>query len=89
MPVKHTFTVLKARFALKRGAPKNKGDYMESKLFIAGILIGTVGGALLVAHSVKARSTIKECEKKIQQKADDLCKNFKQTQNGKDENAEA
>ena len=48
-----------------------------------------VGGALLVAHSVKARSMIKEGEKKIQQKAEDLCKNFKETQNGKDESAEA
>lgn len=62
---------------------------MDGKLFIAGVLIGMTGGALLVAHSVKARSAVKECEKKIQQKAEDLCKNFKQTQNGKDENAEA
>ncbi len=62
---------------------------MEGKLFIAGALLGMVGGALLVAHSVKARSMIKEGEKKIQQKAEDLCKNFKETQNGKDESAEA
>ena len=62
---------------------------MEGKLFVAGALLGMVGGALLVAHSVKARSMIKESEKKIQQKAEDLCKNFKQTQDGEEESAEA
>lgn len=50
---------------------------MEGKLFIAGALLGMVGGALLVAHSVKARSMIKEGEKRFSKKPKIYAKTLK------------
>lgn len=42
---------------------------MDDK-FIAGAMLGMLGGALIVANSVKARQMIKEGQEKVMEKAE-------------------
>ena len=45
--------------------------------FIAGLALGMIGGALIVANSFKARKLIKDGQEQIRKKAEDLTKNCK------------
>ncbi len=48
---------------------------MESKMFIVGLALGMVGGALIVANSRKARQVVKDSQDEIMRKADEISKN--------------
>lgn len=46
---------------------------MDDK-FLVGILLGMVGGAVLVANSVKARKFVKDGQQQVLEKAQELTK---------------
>ncbi len=48
---------------------------MESKIFIVGLALGMVGGALIVANSQKARQVVQDSQEQISRKAEELYKN--------------
>lgn len=52
---------------------------MEGKMFITGLLLGMVGGAIIVANSHKARQLVKDGQEEICRKADEISKNCKCT----------
>lgn len=48
---------------------------MDSKLFITGVALGMIGGALLVCNSQKLNKMIKCGEACVKEKAEELLKN--------------
>ena len=42
---------------------------METKMFLVGLALGMVGGALIVANSKKARSMVRESQEQVRKKA--------------------
>ncbi len=46
---------------------------MDEK-FLAGILLGMLGGAVLVTNSVKAREVVKDGQKEIKKKVSEMTK---------------
>ena len=48
---------------------------MDSKMFIVGLALGMVGGALIVANSQKARQAVKNGQEQISRKAEEMAKN--------------
>ncbi len=51
-------------------------DIMNDK-FLFGVILGMLGGSLIVANSVKARQTVKNGQKQVLDKAEDLIKTGK------------
>ncbi len=49
---------------------------MDEK-FLAGIILGMLGGAVLVTNSVKAREVVKDGQKEIQKKVAEMGKTKK------------
>ena len=47
---------------------------MDAKMFLLGLTLGMVGGALIVANSKKARAVVKESQEQIRKKAEELSK---------------
>ena len=47
---------------------------MESKMFMVGLALGMVGGALIVANSQKARRIVKDSQEQLRKKAEELGK---------------
>ena len=47
---------------------------MEGKMFIMGLAIGAMGGALLAINSQKVRAMIKNGQDEVMRKAEELCK---------------
>ena len=47
---------------------------MDGKMFILGLSLGMVGGALIVANSHKARTIVRDTEEQIRKKAGELKK---------------
>ena len=45
--------------------------------FLFGVILGMLGGSLIVANSVKARQTVKNGQKQVLDKAEDLIKTGK------------
>ena len=48
---------------------------MDSKMFIVGLALGMVGGALIVTNSQKARQLVKDSQSQISRKAEEMAKN--------------
>ena len=48
---------------------------MDSKMFIVGLALGMVGGALIVANSQKARQAVKNSQEQVCRKAEEMAKN--------------
>ncbi|MBQ3234878.1 MAG: hypothetical protein IJA97_01830 [Clostridia bacterium] len=47
---------------------------MDGKMFILGLSLGMIGGAILVANSYKARKLVRDSQEQIRKKADELSK---------------
>ncbi len=47
---------------------------MDGKMFILGLSLGMIGGALIVANSHKARKMVRDTEEQIRKKAEELKK---------------
>ena len=47
---------------------------MDSKMFMIGLALGMLGGALIVANSQKARQMVKDSQDQIRRKAEELSK---------------
>ena len=47
---------------------------MESKMFIVGLALGMISGALIVTNSQKARQVVKNSQEQISRKAEELAK---------------
>ena len=45
---------------------------MDGKTFILGLSLGMLGGALIVAHSHKARQIVRDTEEQFRKKAEEL-----------------
>ncbi len=50
---------------------------MDDK-FLCGIILGMVGGAVLVTNSVKARQMVKDGQKQVKQKVEEISEKMKQ-----------
>ena len=50
---------------------------MDSKIFMFGLALGMIGGALIVANSQKARNLVTSGQQEIMRKADEISKNCK------------
>ena len=46
---------------------------MEGKMFIVGLALGAMGGALLAINSQKVRTMIKNGQDEVMRKAEELC----------------
>jgi hypothetical protein len=53
---------------------------MDDK-FLAGIVLGMLGGALIVTNSVKARQFVKDGQERVVKSMEELDKQSKQKQN--------
>ena len=51
---------------------------MDGKMFILGLSLGMIGGALIVANSHRARCLVKNSQEQIRQKADELAKDIEE-----------
>ncbi|MBR5438938.1 MAG: hypothetical protein IKV61_01835 [Clostridia bacterium] len=47
---------------------------MEGKMFIIGLALGAMGGALLAINSNKVRTMIKNGQDEVMRKAEQMCK---------------
>ena len=47
---------------------------MDGKMFLIGLSLGMLGGALIVANSHKARRMVKESQEQLRKKAEELSK---------------
>lgn len=47
---------------------------MDAKMFLLGLTLGMVGGALIIANNKQARSMVKESQEQIRKKARELSK---------------
>lgn len=45
--------------------------------FLAGVVLGMLGGALIVTNSVKARQTVKNGQQQVMEKIDNMTKSSK------------
>ncbi len=52
------------------------GVIMNDK-FLFGVILGMLGGSLIVTNSVKARQTVKNGQKQVLDKAEEVIKNGK------------
>ena len=50
---------------------------MDSKIFMFGLALGMIGGALIVANSQKARNLVTSGQQEIMRKAEEVSKNCK------------
>ena len=59
---------------------------MDGKMFLIGLSLGMLGGALIVTNSQKARRIVKDSQEQLRKKADELgrCKCC-DCEDGKDE----
>ncbi len=57
---------------------------MEVKIFLAGLLVGMVGGALLTVNSQKARKFVKDSQDMIQKKAEEISENAKKSKHAEE-----
>lgn len=57
---------------------------MDGKIFVCGLIMGMIGGALIVANSHKARQIIKDGQNMVTQKVDEVTKKTKKTQKEQD-----
>lgn len=49
---------------------------MDGKMFILGLSLGMIGGALIVTNSYRARCLVKGSQEQIKKKADELAKDI-------------
>ena len=47
---------------------------MDGKMFLIGLSLGMLGGALIVTNSQKARRIVKDSQEQLRKKADELSK---------------
>jgi hypothetical protein len=47
---------------------------MDGKIFLIGLSLGMLGGALIVANSHKARRIVKDSQEQLRKKAEELGK---------------
>ena len=47
---------------------------MDGKMFLIGLSLGMLGGALIVANSQKARRIVKDSQEQLRKKAEELGK---------------
>ena len=47
---------------------------MDGKMFLIGLSLGMLGGALIVANSQKARRMVKDSQEQLRKKAEELGK---------------
>ena len=45
---------------------------MDGKMFLIGLSLGMLGGALIVTNSQKARRIVKDSQEQLRKKADEL-----------------
>lgn len=45
---------------------------MDGKMFILGLSLGMIGGAVIVANSYKARKLVRDSQEQIRKKAEEL-----------------
>ena len=54
------------------------------KDFAIGLALGMIGGALIIANSYQARKLVKDGQRELKKKADEICKKKKQTEDYED-----
>lgn len=51
---------------------------MDGKMFILGLSLGMIGGALIVANSHRARCLVRDSQEHFKKKADEIAKDCQQ-----------